>query len=228
MTPGPTRPAQPCPRTSRYKKEAKERLAPWVIRTYTLDNYTGPPPVTESPTRTSYKDAGRIARMALRELEQGAERADATRPVVYYPLGLEQRRVRAYKVIKPSAFLFRTPVQRAKFVKAADKFFDETGCGLELLALRRSSPDRRQGSVRDVATIVYSLIRAGEENITRALNLTRPFDGREIGVGHRRELDDRKAAETARIIRQIDARWLTEDEKQTGWFVSQSEVILVE
>jgi hypothetical protein len=32
--------------------------------------------------------------------------------MIYYPLGLEWRRVHAYKVIKPSAFLFRTPGRR--------------------------------------------------------------------------------------------------------------------
>ena len=132
-----------------FKREAKAILAPWIVETYSSDRYEAPPPITESPSLLSYKDANRVGRRALEELE--APRSEAEReddPVsIYFPLGLEWRRILAYKVIKPSAFLFRTPQQRAKFVKAMQKFADSTGCGLEVLSLRRGSEGRRKGSI---------------------------------------------------------------------------------
>jgi hypothetical protein len=56
------------------------------------------------------------------------------------------------------------------------KFADETSCGLELLALRRGTPERRMGSIADVAGAIYRLVRSGNFNPSKALNLTRPFE----------------------------------------------------
>ena len=58
-----------------YRKEAKERLAPWIVETYSTDNYQGPPPLTESVSLLSYQDAARTARIALEYLE-GSRDAD--------------------------------------------------------------------------------------------------------------------------------------------------------
>ena len=54
---------------------------------------------------------------------------------VVFPLGLEYARVANYRVVKASAFVFRTPEQRARVLKQVQKFESRTGCGLEILAL---------------------------------------------------------------------------------------------
>lgn len=211
-----------------FKRKAKAILAPWIVETYSRDRYDAPPPITESPSLMSYKDANRVARRALEKLE--APRSEVERqenPVsIYYPLGLEWRRILAYKVIKPSAFLFRTPQQRAKFVKAMQKFTDSTGCGLEVLSLRRGSEGRRKGSVADVAEAIYRLIREGEENPTKALNLTRSFKELDaVRQTHYQEIQRRKAEVDEALVRMIDSRTMEEPATRTGLFVNQSDMI---
>jgi hypothetical protein len=160
-----------------FPPKAKEGLVDWLVRTFSTDSYAGPPPVTESPNLLAYKEAGQVARKALKVLEVQTliawsdPRHDPV--VVYFPLGLERRRVITYKVLKSSAFLFRTPRQGAAFARAMEKFTAATNCGLELLALRRSSSGCREGSIADRAGAIYRLIRSGEMNLTKALNLTR-------------------------------------------------------
>jgi hypothetical protein len=211
-----------------FKREAKAVLGPWVVRACEGDRYDGPPPVTESPHLLTYKEACRGARKALDALEaprSKAEREDD--PVmVYYPLGLEQRRVQAYKVIKRSAFLFRNPQQEEAFSRAMKKFADACGCGLEALALRRAGGGRRQGSLADVAEAVYRLIRAGELNPTRALNLTRSYIELErVRRTQYQELLNRKAGANERLVRAIDGRTMDDPATLTGLYVQRSDIV---
>lgn len=210
-----------------FKREAKAILEPWIVQTYAADRYDGPPPITESTALLSYKDANRVGRRALKTLE--APRSQAERendPVlIYYPVGLESRRVLAYTVIKLSAFLFRTPQQQEKFEKAMKKFAESCGCGLEALALRQGSGGRKKGSVVDVAEAIYRLIREGEENPTKALNLTRSFTELEnVRRTHFREILRRKAEADEELIRRIDARTMDGPATLTGLFVNRSDI----
>jgi hypothetical protein len=82
-------------------------------------------------------------------------------------------KVMVYRVIKPSAFLFATPHQRAKIVRRWERFEQEHGAGLELLALRRSYGERKEGSITDIAEAIYRLIRAGKTNLDKDFNLGR-------------------------------------------------------
>lgn len=214
-----------------YKTAAKRVLKPWIVQAYTTDTYEMPPPVTKSPTLLTYKDANRFTRKALEVLEAGRSPEEAKeRPVlVYYPLGLELPRVQAYKVIKPSGFLFKTPHQRGQFLKALDKFSDGCGCGLEVLALRRSGGGRERGSIVGVAEVLYKLIRASETNPTRALNLTRTFAGLErVRRTHHRRLRRLKDRVKAERIRSINEAILTDEECLTGMFMQKIDVIRVE
>ena len=154
-----------------FKREAKAILAPWIVKTCVGDRYEGPPPITESPTLLGYKDANRVARKALQVLEEGAPRPNGrmARSRSTTPWAWSRGAVLAYKLIKTSAFLFRTPRQREKFEKAMKKFADSTGCGLEALSLRRGGGGRRKCSIADVAEAIYRLVRAGEENPVKAL-----------------------------------------------------------
>ena len=213
-----------------FRAEAKAELSPWILATYVGDRYVGPPPITTSPSLLTYKEAGRLAQKALRQLaENSATPAEVDTLRVWYPLGLELRRPQAYKVLKPSAFLFRTPAQQAKFVKAMAKFADRCGCGLEVLALRRGTQQRPQGSIRAVAEAVYRLIREGEANPTRALNLTRDFRNlKRIRQAHMAKLQRQKAVAERELFLRIDCRNLQEPPCLTGLFVGQKEAILLE
>jgi hypothetical protein len=171
--------------------------------------------VCESETLLKYHDAGRVARKAL----------NTDRPVVYYPLGLERAVVQGYKVIKLSAFLFRDPRQRAAWERAFRKFEQATGCGPELLAVRRSAGDRRQGSIADVARAIYELIRRGELNPTKALNLTRLSDEVERACdGYREGIDARKREAADTLAERIDPRNMAPDAALTGLYVSAEDV----
>jgi hypothetical protein len=210
-----------------FKYEAKAVLAPWIVQAYSSDRYDGPPPVTESTALLTYKDANRVGRIALETLE--ASRSQAEResdPLhIYYPLGLESRRVLPYKVIKPSAFLFRTPQQQEKYLKAMQRFTESCGCGLEVLSLRRGGSGRRKGSIVDIAEAIYRLIREGEENLTKALNLTRSFAELEnVRQTHFQEIQRRKTEASEELIRRIDVRTMDESATITGLFVNRSDI----
>lgn len=210
-----------------FRREAKAVLEPWIVQTYAADRYDGPPPITESTALLTYKEANRVGRRALKTLEAPRSQAEReTDPLlIYYPLGLESRRVLAYKVIKHSAFLFRTPQQQEKYLKAMQKYAESTGCGLEALSLRRGSGGRKKGSVVDVAEAIYRLIRDGEENLTKALNLTRSFAELEnVRRTHFREILRRKAQADEELTRRIDARTMDAPATLTGLFVSLSDI----
>ena len=115
--------------------------------------YAGPPPLTESTSLLSYKDSARVARQALLWLK---ERREDDKPAeVYFPLGIDQRKVQAYKAVKPSAFLFRTPEQQKKVLKSIKKFEESSAAGWKCSPSARAAtggagfdPRRRPGGLR--------------------------------------------------------------------------------
>jgi hypothetical protein len=212
-----------------FRREARAELEDWLVETYSTDTYEGPPPVTAAPTLLKYKEAGRAARTALQAIE--AERSEPVldgRPepaVVYYPLGLGRCRVQPYKVLKPSAFLFRNPRQHGAWVRAMGKFTDASSCGLELLALRRGVEGRRKGSIVDVAAAVYRLIRKGVLNPTKVLNLNRLLKEPDpIAFVHRLTVLISKKAALQDLIRQIDESGMDPAATLTGLFVRAEDV----
>lgn len=139
---------------------------------------------------------------------------------------MERTVVQTYKVIKTSGFLFRTPTQREKFAKAMHKFADSTGCGLEVLSLRRGSKNRQKGSVVDIAKAIHQLIREGEENPVKALNLNRSFTELEVvKQNHFQAVQALKAHASKALIAQIDSRNLDDPATLTGLFVRESDII---
>jgi hypothetical protein len=214
-----------------YKKEDKALLEPWILETYVPDRYTAPPPITESASLLSYKDAVREGRMALKYLEgeRSPEEREQYLVRIYLPLGLDRRKFQAYKVIKQSAFLFRTPAQREKIGKAMQKFADAHACGLEVLALRRGHGGRRKGSITDLAEAIYAYIRAGGDNLTKELNLTRRFkELDQVQAGHYQVLQDRRQAARVRLYRTVDDRSLDKDALLTGLYVQALDIIEME
>jgi hypothetical protein len=219
-----------------FSREAKEVVARWILRTYPADTYVGPPPVTESRALLSFQEACQVARKAFDVLlevryedEFGEQPVAPTVPLrVYLPLGLERRRPQSYKVIRPKAFLFRTPQQESKFTRASEKFTSCYGTGLEALALRRTWRGRRQGSIINIAEEIYRLIRAHEDNPTKALNLTRPFAAQaDVLDGHHNELRLRGQELQLRLSLMIDARAHGEETTLTGLWLESSDVPFV-
>jgi hypothetical protein len=212
--------------------EAKEAVAGWLIRTYSSDSYRGPPPITESASLLAFKEAGQVARRALAVLDLDRmmwwHDVQQEPPEVYYPLGLKRREVKTYKVIKPSAFLFRTPRQQAAFARAMTKFAQASCCGLELLALRKSSAVRRRGSIADVAATIHDLIRSGKPTPTMTLNLNRACQELEaVRAGRYQAVQDLKDAALIELIQEIDARAMEKEARLTGLFIRLEDIYRV-
>ena len=210
-----------------FPRAAKEAIIDWVLLAYVMDIYV-PPPLTEATDLMGYREAGQVARNALRLLAEepvtGHGDADP-RQDVYFPLGLERHRVKVCRALKASAFLFRTPRQRRRWVRAMAMFGDETGCGLELLALRRTSGDRRQGSLADFAEVVYRLIRDGRLSPPRDLNLARMCgEVRVVARNYRQLIAELKADANAKLLREIAAARLPEEATLTGLFVGTEDL----
>jgi hypothetical protein len=188
-----------------YGTDAKAELAGWLIPTYRDDRYTVPSPIVESKNLLTYKEAGQSARTALHEVRLRLRRGEQPTPErVLVPLGLDNPKIQVYKIIKPSAFLFRTARQRRAWERAMGKFGDATCCGLELLVTVRASAGRRKGSLTDVAAWAYRLIRAGDMNPSRALHLGGLTKGCNRSKSrHRREVEARKKAARAAFHRQL-------------------------
>ena len=163
----------------------------------------------------SFNQAGRAAR---RVLAGGV-------PQVVFPLRLEYRKVSAYRAVKESAFVFETPEQRAAVLKQVQQFERRTGAGLELLALRRTYGGRRQGSLTDLAEELYRLIREGNADWTKALNLNKMAGPlREIAELRLADLEARKGRAEADLAARIDARNLDPAVLATAYLLLADEV----
>jgi hypothetical protein len=149
-----------------YGTNSKAILRDTLVKTYSTDSYRELLPITLD---TELMTLPKAAQKAKRSLASGAEE-------VLLPLGYRWWRVLTYRIVKLSAFLFRTPAQRAKILRQVQRFEEQTGCGLELLALRRGYRDRRQGSLADQADMVYESVRAGKTSLASALNMHKISD----------------------------------------------------
>ena len=143
-----------------YRAASKEVLKDWLLKTYSQDRLTQLPPITEEMELLSFSKAAQKARKAL----------DDGVPQVVFPLGLESQRFLNYRAIKPSAFVFGNPQQRAAILKQVQKFEDQYASGLELMALKRGYGKRKQGAITCVAEDLYGVIQQGALNL-KGLNL---------------------------------------------------------
>jgi hypothetical protein len=177
-----------------------------------------PGPVTEDTELLSFSKAGQRARAAL---DQGATR-------VYFPLGLASGKVQAYRIIKPSAFIFQTPEQRAALVKQIQQFEEKNGTGLELLALRRSYRGRRRGSLCALADQLYSLIRAGRTKL-EDLNANKMNAMlKELAQERVEEIEGKKLRAERGLFDRIDARNMNVDALPTGFLLTSDDVWVFE
>jgi hypothetical protein len=106
------------------------------------------------------------------------------------------------------------------------KFAQRTGCGLELLALRRSYGGRRRGSIRDLAIAIYRYIESGGHDLAKAVNLTRA--AREFrGLGIIEELERHRRACRDDLTATIDVRNAHAPALATGVVVSNGSRFLL-
>jgi hypothetical protein len=196
-----------------YRSESKSLVQAWVLKSYP-DHLTDPSPLSTDKDILSLKDAGQKARNAL---DQGV-------PEVYFPLGLEDRKLMNYKALKASAFIFHSPEQRAALVKQIQKFEEKSGCGLEVLALRRSYNKRRQGSLSDLAGDLYKLISAGKDNL-KDLNPSKMSPQLKQSLDQRvKDISNRKQETAKTLTEAIDTRNLAEEALITAYLVRKEDV----
>jgi hypothetical protein len=148
-------------KTRAYGSESKAALVPWIISTYSADSMTELPPVTVDRVRLKLDPALNAASRLLQE-----SHADE----VLLPLGLPQEVVKAYSALKLSAFLTQHPKQLRTLERQVQRVHAETGCGLDLLALRRAYGPS-DGSLSQVASRIYAYVNSGGRDLTKALNL---------------------------------------------------------
>ncbi len=174
-----------------YRRESVAQLTPWLLRTYTQDHFTGPAPIIMEQSLMKLSEAKQKAKLALRH---GKE------PVLL-PLGLPIYKVRNYQCIKPSAFVFQNPGQHRNFDRQLQRFKRRTGCGPEVLALRRNYRGRRAHSLCDLARMIYELIQQGERDFSKALHWAREFEGlKDLFEKRLRELERWRHQANARLM----------------------------
>jgi len=145
-----------------YGKDAKRALQERLIRCYSTDNVTELLPIVDDSELLS-----------LQQAHQKVRHCWSKNPNCWavLPLGWKSEKALNYQIIKPSAFLFQTAGQRRKILKQIQKFTDRHGCGLEILAMRRTYKNRRQGSIIDLATVIYDQVVAGRTQLSGGLNM---------------------------------------------------------
>jgi hypothetical protein len=201
-----------------FRRESKDSLKDWIVSAYSSDRMEGPAPLAEDRELLSFDQAQREARKAL----------SSGLAEVVFPLGLEHVRVANYRVVKPSAFVFRTPEQRARILKQLQSFEARTGCGLEVLALRRAYRGRRHGSLIDLAEELHRLIQEGEDNLAAALNLRKLSpELAALAEDRLREIGRRKGEEERRLLEAINPAGMDPDALVTALVLAVDDFELV-
>ncbi|HXY34631.1 MAG TPA: hypothetical protein VEI07_10415 [Planctomycetaceae bacterium] len=145
-----------------YGDASKKILANVLLPSYASDRMRELTPITADRNLLKLKPAKSAAKRVL---------TDCDADEVFLPMGLEQESIKAYKVLKPSAFVFQTPKQEAAILRQLDRLHQQTGCGLDLLALRRCHGERAAGSLTAAARELYDYIRGGGRDLVKKFNL---------------------------------------------------------
>ncbi len=144
-----------------YGRESKQALEPWIVETYSSNALRNLAPVAVDSVLMKLEPAMNAARRALEAYPYRE---------ALLPLGLPHGVVKAYSVIKPNAYICRTPQQYRALERQVARLQREVGCGMDLLALRRpyGSTD---GSLSRAASRIYEFIATGRHGFTAAFNL---------------------------------------------------------
>ena len=190
-----------------YGPGSKQVLAKWIADIYPTGRLQRLPPLTRDRDLLSVDEAKRAAQRAL---SAGIEE-------VVFPLGFSMEKTRNYRIIKDSAFVCQDPAQWRALKKHLDKFHERTGCGVELLTLRRAYKGRQSGCVEQLLAKIYHLIQDGDRDFTKALDLNRSL--RQLkGISERRlkKLERRKATAENRLFADMDTSNKSGSELLTG------------
>ena len=152
-----------------FSERDKKLLEKWLLKVYRHDKLAELPDPISSMRLLGFHDA-------LTQTARATELKNAIGQAIV-PLGSMQSSVRSYKLIKPSAFVFRTAAQRKRLLKKWGQLTERTGCGPEVLALRHNY----KGSLTKVAKKLYELIRGSCDSL-ETLNLHRAWRKQSMGV----------------------------------------------
>ncbi|WP_020476586.1 hypothetical protein [Zavarzinella formosa] len=203
-----------------YRDEAKQAIEPWLLQTALKDQYKRPAPITPSKSLMKWHDAVIVARQALRVLPGAGEKP----PRVLVPLSNERITLNAYKMIKPSMYVFRTPAQSRRVRRVMKRFGNEFHAGLELLGLRRPVGSDRPRLLSSILEELADFIRSGRSDLSRKFNLGRgnkEFDM--IKQTHVAEITRQKEKLKSELFQKIDAS-ASPDWRTTGLIVTGAEL----
>jgi hypothetical protein len=145
-----------------YGDASKAVLAPLLFQIYTQDRMEKLTPITVDRHLLKLEPAKSAAKRVLNNLETDE---------VLLPIGFEYESIKAYKILKPSAFVFQTSEQEAVIGRQIERLQRQTGCGLDLLVPRRGHPGRPEGSLTASARQIYDYVRAGGRDLVKKFNL---------------------------------------------------------
>jgi hypothetical protein len=192
-----------------FRSADKAVLATWLLAVCSTDQYTEPPPPTESYQLLTYHDALAVCRGALQRVARAV-----------LPLGMARPKLQTYKIIKRSQFVFCTARQENRIDREWEKLVEATGCGPEILALRKTY----RGSVSAVASAIHGLIRAGKDRL-RSLNTQRLNTGALVaGTANAEKVQARRMELAREFLCSLDTSNLSESALATGISLDQSEL----
>ncbi|HET6325476.1 MAG TPA: hypothetical protein VFG04_12425 [Planctomycetaceae bacterium] len=201
-----------------YGAASKEALEPLLFQIYAQDRMEKLTPITVDRHLMKLEPAKSAAKRVLTESETDE---------VLLPLGIEYESIKAYKVLKPSAFVFQTPEQEEAIGRQLERLHRQTGCGLDLLALRRSHKERSGGSLTAAAQRIYDYIRASGKDLVKTFNLRKDrLSPRLVEQVENRREERRQCRDRAeqRLVAQISVSGRTKSKILTGILVRRRDV----
>jgi|GEM_PF-3343689 len=158
-----------------FSDEAKQILGPWLLATASTDNFHQPAPICREEALLNLTEAKAIVSKLLdseESLDRGVDRGLELR----FPLGFLNAKFKKYNLFNDSSFIFTDNDKRQVYIRAQKKLRLRYGVGLELVAMLRTHPNRKKGSIKDLARIVFEWANSDSMNLSRKLNLTREND----------------------------------------------------
>jgi hypothetical protein len=201
-----------------YGAASKDVLAPLLFQIYTQDRMEKLTPVTVDRHLLKLEPAKSAAKRVLTEFETDE---------VLLPIGFEHESIKAYNVLKPSAFVFQTAEQEAVIGRQLERLQRQTGCGLDILVLRRGHGGRPTGSLTANAEQIYDYIRAGGRDLVKTFNLREgrlsPRLAQQV-ENRREERQRRRSSAERRLARKIDVSEQSRQAVLTGIVVHRRDV----
>ncbi len=200
-----------------YGPKCRQPILDWVLATYQADRIQRLCPVVDDSVLLKLEPARQAARRAL----QGFCRQ------VYFPLGLAYRKPRAYKALKLSAFVFRTPSQQKKLARQEERFARRTGCGLELVCFRRPYGSTEPRRLSALASELYDYIQSDGQDLPKKFHLNR-LSKKQVRLAKKRMQEiNRRRDEAGRDLRsRINAKKLSAEMRKTGIYVTAGSLLL--